>query len=150
MKTMVKILTGVLIVSVIMYINKKNKFKETVNIETQTDSCTQETNYEIEEELILIKEEDEILNEEELMLIQEEDKISIEEELILNEEEDKILNEEEDIILNEEQIEEENMEVNFSELNNMNVCELKELAKQQDIKVVSRMKKADLIKILSS
>lgn len=129
MKTMGKIITGVLIISVIyMYI--KNTKKETKEKETK-DVCLQT------ESIYMDIIRDELLAEEKLDLICEDS------------EDDVIPKEDEYIQKEESQIEEvENLSPENG-LISMSVIELKELAKQQNVKGFSRMKKSELIEILS-
>ena len=132
MKTMGKIITGVLIVSVIfMYIKNTKKHTITKDICTQTESTDSGQQLEIIEENESIDES-----------IDEENE-SIDEE-----------NDLDDYIQNEvSQIEEvENLSSPVSqdnELTRMSVIELKERARVQQIKGYSKLKKAELIEILS-
>ena len=134
MKTMGKIITGIIIVSVIFVCIKKSKenIKKLNNVSTQTESNLESI---IEEEEINETEEEE--NSEE-----EEHEISESEISEINETEEKEISESEiiesEVVLGTEE-----------ELENMSVIELKELAKIQNIKGFSRMKKSDLIQSLS-
>jgi len=134
MKTMGKIITGVLIVSVIfMYIKNRKEYsekelKKTCDVGIQTESIY--TNN------IL----DDLYTEEKTYNDIDESKngLLIEEEYIQTENLD---------IQEVENLDSPSSE--HSELNNLNVIELKDLAKLQNIKGYSRMKKAELIEILS-
>ena len=124
MKTMGKIITGVLIISVIyMYIKNTNKTtkKETkdVCIQTENMDIIRHKHYAEEklENLDVIFEEDQVV---------EDDNADIQEVENLN-----------------------SPSSEHTEPENMSVIELKNLAKEQNIKGYSRMKKAELIEILS-
>ena len=160
MKTMGKIITGVLIISVIyMYIKntkKETKEKETKDICIQTepiymedellaqeklDSDTEKKNSEIEDNYDIVKENFEDIQNEESSTQENFEDIQNEESQI-----------QDDYIQNEEsQIQEISSCLSSQEngLKDMSVIELKEFARLQQIKGYSRMKKAELVQILS-
>ena len=133
-----KIITGVLIVSVIYLYIKKRKKEATKkeNIATQTEPI-------IKDEVLPIQKIDSCM-------------YSISEEILSNSEEEEYIQTEESQIQEVEQLSQDRTNVSdteeesqANELKNMSVIELKELAKQQNIKGFSRMKKTELIEILS-
>ena len=135
MKTMGKIITGVLIISVI-YIYIKNSKKTTKKEKITYDICIQT---DVCEDHLVFQDLDTI-NEENVLDVS----TVIEEE---NNTIDEYIQKETSCI---EEV--ENLSSPISQdnsLKNMNVIDLKELAKEQNIKGYSRMKKADLIEILS-
>ena len=119
---MAKFLTGILIVGIIyMYINKMN---DTVNAETQTE----EEPYSQQVDLSTIEEEPE-----EEYIHQEESFLEQVEELSDTTSTNCI----------------DTTSTDCTDFNQMSVIELKEMAKIQNIKGYSRMKKSDLIEKLS-
>ena len=140
MKTMGKIIAGVLIVGVIYMYMKNNK--TTMKKDTKTKDISVQTDSLIDEPIL----------KDELYVIEAEEYIQKEESLI---EEVKQLTSN-SISADVEQVEEhthiEEVSSPVSQndgIRNMSVIELKELAKEQNVKGYSRMKKAELIEILS-
>lgn len=162
MKIMGKIITGVLIVSVIFIYIKKHKeaaYINTKEIAIQTEEI--DKSYDIITEQ-LIEEEQELPEERSTEMIDgipESSKETNTEMIYENSDLPGVLNTE---MIDEEYIQNEDSDITQVEnltspsseadslLKSMNLIELKELAKEQDIKGISRMKKAELIKILSS
>ena len=149
MKTMGKIITGIIIVSVIFVCIKKSKenIKKLNNVSTQTESNLESI---IEEEEINETEEEENSEEEEHEISESEINETEEEEHEISESEISEINETEEKEISESEIIESEVVLGTEEeLENMSVIELKELAKIQNIKGFSRMKKSDLIQSLS-
>ena len=157
MKTMGKIITGVLIISVI-YMCIKNTKKTTQKEITTSDICIQtdiSKDHLVSQGLLDTTNEENNFNvhkdEFEPTVIEEENNFNVHkdkfEPTVIEEENNTI----DEYIQKEELCIEEvsNPMSQDSELKNMSVVDLKELAKHQQIKGYSRMKKVELIEILS-